>query len=83
MSTLQVAVPEKGPVERQVEGGGRLGGGQMASVALHGKEAARCGQQEGDEKEVLALTVAWTQGGHRQVTGESRVALELPWRLTT
>lgn len=55
----------------------------MASVALHGKEAARCGQQEGDEKEVLALTVAWTQGGHRQVTGESRVALELPWRLTT
>lgn len=54
----------------------------MASVALHGKETARCGQQEGDEKEVLALTVAWTQGGHRQVTGESRVALELPWRLT-
>lgn len=37
----------------------------MASVALHGKEAARYGQQEVYEKEVSALTVIWTQGGER------------------
>lgn len=55
----------------------------MASVASPGKETARCGQQGGDEEEALAFTAAWTQGGHRQATGEPRVALELPWRLTT
>lgn len=32
------------------------------------KDMARCGQQEGDEKEVSASAMAWTQGGDRQVT---------------
>lgn len=44
--------------------------GQLDGFAtLHGKEVARCGQQEVYEKEVSALTIAWTQGGNRQVTG--------------
>lgn len=45
------------------------GGSWLASVASHSWEVARCGQQEGDEKEVLALTMAWTQGGDQPVTG--------------
>lgn len=34
----------------------------MASVFLHSKEVARCGQQEGG-KALSSLTIAWTQGG--------------------
>lgn len=52
-------------------------------MTLHSREVARCGQQEGDEKEVLALTMALTQGGDQKVTGESGEALGLPWQLTT
>lgn len=54
------------------------GGSRMASVTLHGKEVAGCGQQV-YEKEASALTIAWTRGGDRQVTSESRMALGLLW----
>lgn len=55
----------------------------MVLVTLHSREVARRGQQEGDEKEVLALTTALAQGGDQKVTGESGEALRLPWQLTT
>lgn len=62
---------------------GKEGDSWMVSVTLHSREVARCGQQEGDEKEVLALTTALTQGGDQKVTGESGEAQGLPWQLTT
>ena len=49
-------------------------GNWTTSMALHGKEVARYGQQEVYEKKVSALTVAWMQGGKRQVTDKVRVA---------
>lgn len=52
----------------------------MASGALRGRAVARCGQQEGAEEQVLALTMAWTWGGDQQVTSESGEALGLPWQ---
>lgn len=58
----------------------RRDGKRKATGWLQGPRgaAAGWGHQEGSEKEVVTLTLARTQGGGRQVTGESRMALRLP-----
>lgn len=71
-SILPAAVPRKGASGAP---GGHAGGRSRENPRKEAgswmgpcKHMAGCGQWEGGEKEVLALTLTWTRGGDRQVT---------------